>query len=57
MNTEKTETTSEELLEQEYYIEKLKQDNEKHFAITGKRKKNYTTTFGCTCVYQDQLFH
>ena len=47
MNTEKTETTSEELLEQEYYIEKLRQDNEKHFAITGKRKKHYTTTFGC----------
>lgn len=46
MNKGQSETTQ-DILEQEYYIEKLKQNNEKHFAVTGKRKKQFTTTFGC----------
>lgn len=42
-----------ELLEQEYYVEKIKQDNEKYLATTGSRKKYYTTTFGCQANTRD----
>lgn len=42
-----------ELLEQEYYTEKLRQENEQHFALTGERKKYYSTTFGCQANERD----
>ncbi len=42
-----------ELLEQEYYIEKLKQENEQHYALNGERKKYYSTTFGCQANERD----
>lgn len=41
------EITSKELLEQQYYIEQLKQDNEKYFALTGRRKTFLCETWGC----------
>lgn len=37
----------EELLKQQYYIDKLKQESDKHYAMTGKRKKYVTETWGC----------
>ena len=42
-----------ELLEQEYYIEQIKQENEQHLALTNERKKYYTTTFGCQANTRD----
>lgn len=41
------EITSKELLEQQYYIEQLKQENEKYFALTGRRKTFLCETWGC----------
>lgn len=41
-----------EVLDQEKYIEEIRKENEKDFLLTGKRKKYYSTTFGCPNVHQ-----
>ena len=36
-----------EILEQEHYIDKLKEENDQYYEVTGKRKKYLTETWGC----------
>lgn len=47
MNKEGKDNIEPELLEQQYYIDKLRQENEYHYALTGNRKKYITETWGC----------
>lgn len=42
-----------EVLNQEKYIEEIRKENEKDFLLTGKRKKYYSTTFGCQANERD----
>lgn len=47
MKKEDNNIAEKELLEQQKYIDKLKEENEQFFKEKGYRKKYYTTTFGC----------
>lgn len=50
-------TLKDDSMIQEYYMDKLRAQNDEHFARTGKRKKHLTVTFGCQmnsvrCIYK-----
>lgn len=42
-----TTVTSEELAQQQHYIDQIRKANDEYFAKTGKRKKHLTVTYGC----------
>ncbi len=53
MKKEDNNIAEKELLEQQKYIDKLKEKNEQFFKEKGYRKKYYTTTFGCQANERD----